>query len=145
MLFTNIWVFRASLSQQSGVWEPPFRKHRATWNCHQKHYSTVLLTWASTAYVFTAKRQTCPCGHVCLSVQVYHMPTHIKSLSRHNISDGSHFWNDGSAHTGLAALPHKNIHHFCEIDYTITETLFSTLSAKVGDTVGEYGRKTKIS
>ena len=37
------------------------------------------------------------------------MPTHIKSLSRHNISDGSHFWNGGSVQPGLAALPHKNI------------------------------------
>ena len=34
---------------------------------------------------------------------------------------------------------------FCEIDYTIPEILFGTLSVKVGDTVGEYGRKTKIS
>lgn len=39
-------------------------------------------------------------GHVCLSLQANHMPTHIKSLSRHNISDGSRFWIGGSRHTG---------------------------------------------
>ena len=65
---------------------PEAQSHRY---CHQKHYSTVLLTRASTAYVFMAKQQSCPGGHVCLGIEAYHMPTHVKSLSRHNISDGS--------------------------------------------------------
>lgn len=38
------------------------------------------------------------------------MPTHVKSLSRHNISDALPDRNSGSNKIGQAALPHKNIH-----------------------------------
>ena len=70
----------------------------------------MLLTRASTAYVFKATRQSCPYGHICLDVVAYHMPTHVKSLSRHNISDALPDRNSGSNKIGQAALPHKNIH-----------------------------------
>lgn len=39
----------------------------------------------------------------------------------------------------------QNTFRYCVIYFTEMETIFSTLSAKVGDTVGEYGRKTEIS
>lgn len=39
----------------------------------------------------------------------------------------------------------QNTFRYCVIHFTKMETLFSTLSVKVGDTVGEYGRKTEIS
>ena len=39
----------------------------------------------------------------------------------------------------------QNTFRYCVINFTKMETLFSTLSVKVGDTVGEYGRKTEIS
>ena len=97
-MHTSAYSYNRTLSHLSipVQFEPAVRSLRATIPeaqshryCHQKHYSTVLLTWASTAYVFMAKRQSCPGGHVCLGIEAYHMPTHVKSLSRHNISDGS--------------------------------------------------------
>ena len=39
----------------------------------------------------------------------------------------------------------QNTFRFCVIDFTNMEMLTDTLSVKVGDTVGEYGRKTEIS
>lgn len=35
------------------------------------------------------KAQSHPYGHICLVAEAYHMLTHVKSLSWHNISDGS--------------------------------------------------------
>ena len=37
------------------------------------------------------------------------MPTHIKSLSRHNISDGSLIWNGGSAAQEYSMIPWGHI------------------------------------
>ena len=70
----------------------------------------------------------------CLSAQAYHMPTHIKSLSRHNISEGSRFWNGGSTQTGLAALPHKNIHLR---NANILDIWSSPVYQKLRKTIGE--------
>ena len=39
----------------------------------------------------------------------------------------------------------QNTFCFCVMDFTNMEILIGTLSVKVGDTVGEYGRKTEIS
>ena len=40
---------------------------------------------------------------------------------------------------------HNHQNWFRVIVFTNVETLIETLSVKVGDTVGEHGRKTKIS
>ena len=72
-----------------------------------KYYSTMLLTRASPAYDYRAELAA-PCPrHVCPGPKAYHMPTHVKSLSRHKILGGS--WI-----TGLSPPLSQNVHgrHF---------------------------------
>ena len=56
---------------------------------HLKYYSMVLLTCASLAYDFHGKGPDHCLRQVCHGGSAYHMPSHVKSLSQHNISGGS--------------------------------------------------------